>query len=253
MTSDIYVIIIHALSFLTGILLSLYIFIHWKFFSENKGYLLKATKNLLIYLCIVVIVEWVIGLLFVFTINRLISFTVDLILSAIISFLIGVFVALIPTALESLSAPQGIQRSRLKKALIDKLEWLNITIIEEYAHTISSCREQDAYDLQCDAESLNIGINEEQIRRNMRKLYEVCKLDIAIKRQDSSFLQRDINSNTADKFYIVVRHIGRKALLRRLKNPSDFHSWDGKERRRKTGKKVDRISNAINLGKYRRN
>lgn len=207
-----------------------------------EGYVLLAVRRLKSLLLTVLTVEWLIGIFLYLTSFVWAYFNYPLrLLLAIIT---GVVCASFPYALEQVLLPKSVRFLKLKRFLMDLAFRLNLTVKYEVSRAIAIYRERDVYD--CQSNGWNTGHSPSEVGRILRILYELKKEEIAMERGDPAFLYYDAGRNPWEKFYLLVRYLGRDELQRRIKNPppTPGEGWDGRERRRlpKGGSKSDRVN-----------
>ena len=200
----------------------------------------RAAKRIWGILLLFVLIEWAIGsFFFVLLRGGFNYFSIHPALSGLIT---GVLTAFAPTALEvSLLPAEGATVEKVQKRLTKLLVRMKVMLRYNYAHAIESCRQQDLYDIQ-HTNSWIPGVTSQQIRRRLRILYENCKVDIAEHRKTPGLLQFDVDYAPWGKFYLLVRHLGRRKLRQYLQQDleSPCPDWDGSERRRIRGTKGQR-------------
>lgn len=232
--------LLNWLAVLGGIILMHSLTLYFQFHKDSEGYIWWAVKKLKFLLFMFFAVEWIIGAFFFYLIVGLPQYV--FVPQLLIAGIIGIVVAAIPTAIESIFLPKsGTTVETLESNLTKLLLKLNIALRYEFASTIESCREQDVYDCQ-QPEGWGLGLSPKEIGRNIRKLYEFYKYKIAEGRNDSTLLHYDVDRTPWDHFYLLVRHLGREKLREYIKRPIDTHcpNWDGSEKRRVNGTKEDR-------------
>jgi hypothetical protein len=203
-------------------------------FSRNaEGYLFLAARRLKSFLVTVLLVEWLIGaFLFAISFSFLWAY---LPMRMLLAVMVGMLTASFPYALERAFLPKKAPSLKLQRFLIKLVFRLNLAVRYEFARAIAICREHDVFD--CQSKGWDLGISPKELGRRLRILYELKKVEIAMERGDASLLCFDEGRNPWEKFYLLVRHIGRDELRRRLMNelPSPCDGWDGRERRQMPG------------------
>jgi hypothetical protein len=226
-----------------GIILTHCLFLITQFLKESQGYMWRAAKKIWAFLFLFFIIELLISGFFFYAINIGVSYTSFP--TYILAVLIGVLAASTPIVLEQVALPKsGTTVAALKKPLAKLLLKLNVTLRYNFAWSIESCREQDLFDCQL-PNAWGLGLSPTVLSRRIRILYEIGKADIAKSRGDTSLLKYDVNRNSWEKFYLLVRHLGRKQLRNYLTNPPEAPciGWDGSERRRRIGTLDNRTHN----------
>jgi hypothetical protein len=193
------------------------------------------------FLLIFLAIEWVIGAFFLNLSLALAPYAL-VVPTPLLGVIIGIIVAAIPSALESILLPKkGATVKTLQRPLTRVLLRLNVVPRYNYAWAIEYSREQDLFDCQQPG-GWGLDVPPAEIGRRIRKLYEFCKVRIAEERQDPSFLRYDVGRTPWEQFYLLTRHLGRKRLRQYIIDPpaSLLPNWDGRERRRAVGTRADR-------------
>ncbi len=227
----------NGIALLTGIVITHSLFLFTQFYGEAEGYMWRAARKLWHFLLMFFAVEWVIGAVICIQ-----AFTDASPRVWLWSGFIGIIIAAIPTALESILLPKtGATVKTVERRITRLLVKLRVMLRYNFARAVETSREQDVYDCQ-QPEGWGLGLTPEQIRRNLRMLYEFYKYKIAEDRGDTTFLHYDVNRTPWDQFYLLVRHVGRKKLRDYIKRPISTHcpNWDGRERRRVNGERAAR-------------
>jgi hypothetical protein len=201
----------------------------------------RAARKIWGFLLLFVVVQWIIGIFFFLLLHRAVNYTT--VPLWVFGLIIGILTAFAPIALENTLLPsEGATVANLQARLTQLLLKLNLVLRYNYANAIESCREQDLYDLQHTDKWLR-GLTPKTIKRRLRILYEGCKEDISEHRQDPTLLQYDVDYAPEGKFYLLVRHLGRRKLRHYLRTDliSPGPGWDGSERRRVKGSKEQRL------------
>lgn len=203
----------------------------FEFRRDAEGYLRLAARRLKGFLVTVFLIEWLIGTFFfvIFFLWDFLPYPVRL-LSAV---MVGMLSAFLPYALEGAFLGRNAPFIKLRRALIRLMRKLNLAVRYEFARAIAIYRERDVYD--CQKNGWNTGLSPVVVGRRLRILYELSKEAIAMERKDPSFMYYDEGRNPWEKFYLLVRHLGRDELRRRIIDtpPSPGHDWDGRERRKR--------------------
>jgi hypothetical protein len=206
------------------------------------GYIRLAARRLKSFLITVFIVEWIIGT-FLFVVSFVWVYA-GYPVSLLFALMVGMLCASFPYALEQAVLPRKSLLINLQRFLIRLMLRLNLAVKYEFSRAIAIYRERDVFD--CQSNGWNTGHTPEEVGRRLRILYELKKEEISMERGDPSFLYFDEGRNPWEKFYLLVRHLGRDELRRRIIEqpcpPSD--DWDGRERRHraKRGTKADRLN-----------
>ncbi|HMG74514.1 MAG TPA: hypothetical protein VK582_13525 [Pyrinomonadaceae bacterium] len=164
----------------------------------------------------------------------------------LLGIIVGILTAFAPSALEVRFLPkEGATVNQIQKPLTRLLLKLRIVLRYNFARAIEICRQQDLYDSQLE-DGWIPGMTSKQLSRKLRILYEACKYDIALDRGDKSFLKYDVDYFPQGKFYLLVKHLGRKKLRESLMRPIQLPgaNWDGRERRKINGTQVSRDVNS---------
>lgn len=233
--------LVELILILVGIVLTHVLILYSQFYKESQGYMLRAVFKIWPFLLMFLAIEWAIGAFF-FNLSLALPPYALVVPAPLLGVIIGIIVAVIPSALESIFLPnKGATVKTLKRPLTRVLLGLNIVLRYNYAWAIESCRQQDLFDCQ-QPDGWGLDIPPVEIGRRIRKLYEFCKFRIAEERQDPSFLRYDVGRTPWEKFFLLTRHLGRKRLRQYIKNPPAFHfpNWNGSERRRTVGTRADR-------------
>lgn len=232
-----------CLCILGGIILTHSLFLYSQFYTDSEGYMWRAARKIWGFLLPFFLVEWIIGCFFFLPLTPFISYAMYPILAAVIGFV----VAFAPSALEQRLLPkEGTTVAKLRRPLTRMVLKLNLALRHKFAWAIESRRQQDLYDCQ-HANGWGLRLSWKDIGRRLRMLYEVCKFDIAKDRGDCSLLRHDVDHYPWEKFYLLVRHVGRRRLRQYLRNPvSPCDNWDGRERRKRIGTRSDRDSSTDN-------
>lgn len=89
-----------------------------------------------------------------------------------------------------------------------------------------------------------------ELGRKIRLIFQKHQERIAVKDNNQSALKMDSGVYPGGLFYLLIRHLGRGNLLSIMKteqvSPPPSESWDGQERRRKTGSVADRKKKTTN-------
>lgn len=212
----------------------------YEFRRDAEGYIRLAMGRLKGFLLTVFVVEWVIGTFFFIASVAWIylPYPVRLLYAVIV----GMLSAFLPYTLEGAFLGRSIFFLRVRRALARLMRRLNLAVRYEFARAIAIYRERDVYD--CQKDGWETGATRVEVGRRLRILYELSKEAIATERRDPDFLYYDEGRNPWEKFYLLVRFLGRDELRRRLTNPppSPSPDWDGRERRLNSvrGSKDDR-------------
>lgn len=220
-----------------GLALTHFLILYSEFHSDAQGYMLLAARKIWYFLTLAFGIEAVIGLfLFYVGTSKIPGCPKEL-----LALLTGILVAAIPSGLERILLPEDSTADSLQKPLTKVLLKLNIIIRYKFAWAIGSRREQDVFDCQC-PDAWGTGLPKRVVGRRLRIIYEIKKLDIAKRRKDPAFLRYDEGRSPWEKFYLLVRLMGRKSLRHFILNPpnSPGVGWDGRERRKKRGTRQDR-------------
>lgn len=227
---------------LAGVVLTHSLTLYSQFYRESQGYIWLAARQIWAFLLMFIAIEWVLGGFFFYLTRHLPSYVS--IPAPLWAGVIGIIVAAIPTASESILLPKEhatveTLRGRLTRLLLK----LNILPRYNFARAIEYCREQDVYDCQ-QPDSWGLGLHPSDVGRRIRKLYEFSKYRIAEERGDPSLLFYDVGRSPWDQFYLLSRYMGRKRLREYISNPVFTHypTWDGRERRRRVGTRADRVT-----------
>jgi hypothetical protein len=221
-------------------------------FRRNaEGYILLALRRLKSFLITVLVIEWVVGI-FLFVTSFIWSYF-DYPLRLLFALITGIVCASFPYALEQILLPKGVRFLRLRRFLMNLAFKLNLTVKYEVAGAIALYRERDVYD--CQSNGWDTGRTPAEVGRILRILYEMKKEEIAMERGDTAFLYYDEGRNPWEKFYLLVRYLGRDELRRRIVNPPPppGDDWDGRERRRcpVLGSKADRANPGLHPERQR--
>ncbi len=203
--------------------------------------MLRAVVKIWPFLLIFLTIEWAIGAFF-FNLSLALPPYALVVPAPLLGVIIGIIVAVIPSALESVLLPKkGATVKTLERPLTRVLLRLKVVPRYNYARAIEYCREHDLFYCQ-QPDGWGLDVPPVEIGRRIRKLYEFYKVRIAEERQDPSFLRYDVGRTPWDKFYLLTRHLGRKRLRQYISNPSAFlfPNWDGSERRRLVGTRANR-------------
>lgn len=230
----------NLLPILVGIILMHSLFLTSQFFADSGGYLCRATKKIWVFLCLFLLVEWAVSSFsFLLTIS---IFHFSAFPFWLLGITVGILTAFAPSALEVRFLPkEGATVNQIQKPLTRLLLKLHIVLRYNFARAIETCRQQDLYDSQLE-DGWIPGMTSKQLSRKLRILYEACKYDIALDRGDDSFLKYDVDYFPQGKFYLLVKHLGRKKLRESLMRPIQLPgaNWDGRERRKINGAQVNR-------------
>jgi hypothetical protein len=233
----------NLLPILFGIIIAHSLFLTSQFFDDSGGYLWRAARKISAFLFWFLIVEWVLGsfsFLLIVTFFTFSAFPLWL-----LGIVVGILTAVAPSALEVRFLPkEGATVEQIQKPLTRLLLKLRIALRYHFARAIETCRQQDLYDSQLEDDWIQ-GMTSKQLNRKLRILYEACKYDIALNRGDESFLKYDVDYFPQGKFYLLVKHLGRKKLRESLMRPIQIPgaNWNGQERRKINGTKVNRDAN----------
>jgi hypothetical protein len=220
--------------------------VFFEFRREAEGYIQPALKRLRWFLLTVFIAEWLIGM-FLFGallfLTPLAWFNLPYPVMLLLAVMVGMLSASFPYALEGAFLGRSTSFLRLRRWLTRLMRWLNLAVREEFARAIAIYRERDVYD--CQKDNWIPGVSAVEIGRRLRIIYERSKEAIAIERKDPGFLFYDEGRNPWEKYYLLVRFLGRDELIARLADPppSPSADWDGRERRLRPvrGSKADRV------------
>lgn len=218
--------------------------------SDSQGYMWLAARKIWLFLVVVFSIEAVIGAFFFFvSLSR-----IPLCPRILMAILAGIMVAAIPTALELALLPDDAKDpiGKLQKPLTKLLLKFNLMIRYEFATAISNRREQDVFDCQS-KNAWGLDLSATEVGRRIRIVYELRKRDLARRRRDPEFLRYDTGRNPWEKFYLLVRLVGRKRLRHDIKNPppAPCLGWNGSERRKTKGTPADRGGDAAANSKLR--
>lgn len=227
----------NCLALLGGVVLTNSLFLYSQFYSESKGYIWRAAQRIRFYLRRFSAAEWIVGLLIFLALRGLQR------PAPALAFVTGVGVAAVLLVVESILLPRAATARALRRPLTRRLLRLNATPRYNYARAIESCRQQDVFDCQKN-NSWGLNIRPQTTGRRLRIVYEHEKVRIAARRRDSSFLHFDQGYTPWIKFYVLVKHLGRRRLRELIGRPVDPPGvgWDGSERRRREeGSRADRL------------
>lgn len=235
---------------LAGIVLSHGIYLSYKF-SNAEGYFWLAARKIKNFLLVVLLAELLIGFFVYLSVFYWLPFPYPVkLLSAVV---FGMVIPVFPHFLEAKNTlPTKNPFERLRRPLTKILLKYNLAIRYRFATAVSSLRERDVYDCQ-DKSGWGLGLSRQVIGRRIRIIYELKKIAIATERRDANFLRYDNNRNPWEKFYILVRHMGRRELRRCIREPPlpPRLGWEGNENRREDGTKADRKQPDSNPDKSR--
>lgn len=218
------------LGILVGIAGTQWLFLMYQFYSESQGDMLRVARKIWIFLVLLCFGEWAIGNFFFLLLPSVGSSSLSRWISSVLA---GVLAASIPIVLEAVFlGKDGVKGAKLQTPLRILVRKLGPRY--NFAWWVETCREQDLYDSQIDNGWLP-GLTSTEVGRRLRMLYEICKVDIAAKRADDSFLRFDVGRIPQEKFYLLVRHLRPKWLRRAMTSDLKwaFKDWDGSERRRR--------------------
>ncbi len=208
--------------------------------SDSAGYSWPAIKDSSLFLLPALIVRWVIGWA-ILQLSLLADF--KFFYSWIWAAIVGLIAVLLPSAFERILdniAPAKFITSSLVQILLR----FNILTGQTIRRSVQKLKEQDNFDCQHSKGWWDIGLQEKQINRRLRMLYEGFKLEIACSHREPELLRHDVDISPAQKFYLLVAYVGRTRLRRALEekpsSPPPGQDWDGTERRRVVGVKHDR-------------
>jgi hypothetical protein len=216
------------------------LFLVSQFLTKSQGYMWRATRKIWTFLSLLFIVELIIAAVFFHLMGMVVSYSTFP--RYLLALVVGLLAASTPTALERIALPKkGTTVAMLKKPLARILLKYNLALRYQFAWAIESCRQQDLYDCQ-QPDGWRLGLSPTEISRRIRVFYEIAKDDIAKGRNDPSLLKYDVNRNSWEKFYLLVRHVGRKKLRHYISLPPQppCPGWNGSERRRHDGTANDR-------------
>jgi len=220
-------------------------------FLPYRGYFWTAIRRIMAYLLLAIGVQWTLGLLIVAAAEKWLGAKQTLPLCAAT----GLFVVVIPSWIDKIS-PKFVRFNSLRTGLVGVLGQIKIFTARRFLEEIVQLRREDNYDCQNSLGWWNLQLNEKQIARRIRILYEGLKLEISNSLRKPEFMGFDIDVSSGQKFYLLVDYLGRKEFRRRLqRSPAKLppgYSWKGEERRRKRGTIADRRLPDSNAGFPRR-
>jgi len=166
----------------------------------------------------------------------------------------GLVAVSLPTSIEAFIDKKA-SVSLIQKPLIKLLRKYNMFTGQLLRRESQRLKQRDNYDCQNCRIPWQFGLTTQQVNRRLRVLYEFHKLQIANARKEPELLRHDIEIPSGQKFYLLVAHIGRRALRRVLQEngPTTLpdSNWSGEERRRRIGSKPDRKPSDPNPLRFR--
>lgn len=153
--------------------------------------------------------------------------------SLIVAAAAGLMAGFLPLIIES-SLVSSLSERILRNKIFAFLLTTGIFILQEFEFRIQREMENDNFAWQLGEDDWRFGVEPAVVRRRIRKLYELCKCEIANDRKDPRLLFSDVNHHPGRKFYALVKFMGPRKLRQRLGqdvNPPS-PAWDGNERRR---------------------
>jgi hypothetical protein len=207
---------------------------------DSAGYRWLALKRSSLFLLPAIAARWAVGWIFL-RLSLLMNF--ELFRSWIWAAVVGLIVVFFPSAFERILDNVATAKF-VRTTLVQLLLRFNLLTGQTLKASIQRLKEQDNFDCQCSKRWWDFGLDERQVNRRLRMLYEEFKMEIASDRREPELLRHSIDISPGQKFYLLVAHLGRKGLRRALKegppSPPPGQDWDGTERRRKVGSKADR-------------
>ncbi|MFL6233934.1 MAG: hypothetical protein ACJ76N_12435 [Thermoanaerobaculia bacterium] len=209
--------------------------------TDSSGYLWPALKRTGLFLLLAIAVRGVVGVMLLKL--TLIPFDSDLSRSWVWGFVAGLIIVVFPAAFERFLDKKATAKV-VGSTLVQLLLRFNLLVGQTIKSAVQKLKEQDNYDCQNSKGWWNFGLSGRQVNRRLRVAYEVLKLEIACKRRQPELLRHDANISPGQKFYLLVAHMGRKRLWKAIQEPPlpppPGLNWDGSERRRHVGSKMDR-------------
>ncbi|HZG53465.1 MAG TPA: hypothetical protein VEZ40_15140 [Pyrinomonadaceae bacterium] len=230
--------LVEYFSILGGLVLTQALRLYVEFYNETDGYMYLAIRKLRVLLTLLCAIGWVFAALLFHLLSAYFPSTPRVLLALFA----GIVVAAIPNLLEIFLLPaENAGSKQVVSGAARILRKLNLAIRHNFAHAKQEQRQAD--NIACQSKGgWGLNLTKEQIGRRLRIIYEVVKLEIAVKRRDPGFLCYDTGRTPWEKFYILVKHMGRKRLRHCLLQPPDSpgDDWDGRARRKTRGTKADR-------------
>lgn len=208
-------------------------------FRHARGYMWRGASWIAIFLLLAIAFEFIIAYIFFAAGVGWAPFP-----KTFWAFLVGVLAVSVPNVLEYFVLLRNPSEKRVQTQLVKALRKLNLDIIHQFGWAIRARMEQDAFD--CSASGWGLGPTGPELGRKIRMLYAHHMYDIAAERQDSSLVIYDVEVYPAEKFYLLAEHLGRKKLRKLLSGEipalDPLRDWDGRERRKRVGRRDDRLS-----------
>jgi len=230
---------LQAICVLFGIVVGHILILSSKFLHEYpEDYLWGGLRSIPYFAAAVVTTELLFGALVILPLlmRLLLRGSVPVAQSLFIAAAAGALTTAIPSSFEKfLSAilPMGRLNSTAARSLFRLLVWLQQITHQQVGRSAQRLLQKDNIDWNFQRPGQwNCGLTAQQAGRVTRIVYEVHKREIAEKRRNPKFLDHYKDIYPGYKFYLVAKHLGRRAVREILHHPPAF-PWDGKERRHK--------------------
>lgn len=247
------------------VLLTNGLFIYYKCFSTCRGYLWVAAIRLIPFLAIVFGLQTILGVcLYEFVVPRI--YVANFIFQqTTIAGLSGFLVTAFPSGVMEWAVSSYLSRKdvKIKQDLEQPVNRLilKVWVVNRLKAKVQELKSLDNFRAQWQQGWWNFNLStnsreaEKEAGRRIRRLYEVFKIEIANQQRKAYLLDIAGGYFPGNKFFYLVRFLGRKRLHQLLADPppppQPGCDWNGSERRKIQGAKADRKDSEQNSNYWR--